>query len=225
MANDLRELFRLAKGRKAQPTAAIMDGRALQSSPESGGRAGDDGYKRRKVSKGHIAVDTLWHLHAGADAQLLATSGTGLPSPTNVRARSLKSLQYRCRFTVSVVLVPNSLVQDFSAHQTARRSTASCACTAGHAASGAAAARRAWSTASPSPQPPISAWPPTSPRWTDARTAGEPLCRSSTAARGKCLAGNWPTPHSPKPRSVRWKRPCCSALAPPVVLSQPRHAP
>jgi hypothetical protein len=29
MAHDLRELSRLAKGRKAQPTAAIMDGRTL----------------------------------------------------------------------------------------------------------------------------------------------------------------------------------------------------
>ena len=38
MAHDLRELSRLAKGRKAPPTAAIMDGRTLQSSPESGSR-------------------------------------------------------------------------------------------------------------------------------------------------------------------------------------------
>jgi transposase len=64
MAHDLRELARLAKGRNAQPTAAIMDGRTLQSSPESGGRAGYDGYKRRKGSKVHIAVDTLGHLLA-----------------------------------------------------------------------------------------------------------------------------------------------------------------
>jgi transposase len=64
MAHDLRELSRLAKGRKAQPTAAIMDGRTLQSSPESGSRAGYDGYKRRKGSKVHIAVDTLGHLLA-----------------------------------------------------------------------------------------------------------------------------------------------------------------
>jgi len=64
MAHDLREMARLAKGRKAQPTAAIMDGRTLQSSPESGGRAGYDGYKRRNGSKVHIAVDTLGHLLA-----------------------------------------------------------------------------------------------------------------------------------------------------------------
>lgn len=64
MAHDLRELARLAKRRNAQPTASIMDGRTLQSSPESGGRAGYDGYKRRKGSKVHIAVDTLGHLLA-----------------------------------------------------------------------------------------------------------------------------------------------------------------
>ena len=36
----------------------------LQSSPESGGRAGYDGDKRRKGSTGHIAVATLGHLLA-----------------------------------------------------------------------------------------------------------------------------------------------------------------
>jgi hypothetical protein len=38
--------------------------RTLQSSPESGGRAGYDGAKRRKGSKVHAAVDTLGHLLA-----------------------------------------------------------------------------------------------------------------------------------------------------------------
>lgn len=64
LAHDLRELARLASGRSAQPTAVILDGRTLQSSPESGGRAGYDGYKRRKGSKVHVAVDTLGHLLA-----------------------------------------------------------------------------------------------------------------------------------------------------------------
>ena len=64
MAHDLRELARIASGRNAQPSAAIMDGRTLQSSPESGARAGYDGYKRRKGSKVHVAVDTLGHLLA-----------------------------------------------------------------------------------------------------------------------------------------------------------------
>ena len=61
---DLRELLRLADGRDLKPTAAIFDSRTLQSTPESGGRAGYDGAKRRKGSKVHAAVDTLGHLLA-----------------------------------------------------------------------------------------------------------------------------------------------------------------
>jgi hypothetical protein len=45
---DLRRLLRLAAGRNAEPTAAILDGRTLQSSPESGARAGYDGHKQRR---------------------------------------------------------------------------------------------------------------------------------------------------------------------------------
>ncbi len=64
MVHDLRELLRLAAGRKAQPSTAIFDSRTLQSSPESGERAAYDGAKRRKGSKTHMAVDTLGHLLA-----------------------------------------------------------------------------------------------------------------------------------------------------------------
>ena len=64
MAHDLRAVLRLADGRQRQPTAAIMDSRTLQSTPESGARAGYDGAKRRKGSKVHMAVDTLGHLLA-----------------------------------------------------------------------------------------------------------------------------------------------------------------
>jgi hypothetical protein len=42
---------------------AILDGRTLQSTPESGGRAGYDGAKKNG-SKIHIAVDTLGNLLA-----------------------------------------------------------------------------------------------------------------------------------------------------------------
>lgn len=55
MAHDLRVLLRLAEGREAQPPA---DGRTMQSTPESGGRAGYDGCKRRDGSKIHMAADT-----------------------------------------------------------------------------------------------------------------------------------------------------------------------
>jgi transposase len=64
MVQDLRGLLRLAEGRNDQPSAAIFDSRTLQSSPESGGRAGYDGAKRRKGSKMHMAVDTLGNLLA-----------------------------------------------------------------------------------------------------------------------------------------------------------------
>jgi len=61
---DLRVVLRLAQGRNAQPSAAIFDSRTLQSTPESGHRAGYDGAKRRKGSKVHLAVDTLSHFLA-----------------------------------------------------------------------------------------------------------------------------------------------------------------
>ena len=64
MVGDLRALLRVAEGREPEPTAAIFDARTMQSSPESGGRGGYDGYKRRKGSKLHMAVDALGHLLA-----------------------------------------------------------------------------------------------------------------------------------------------------------------
>jgi transposase len=64
MAHDLRAILRLALERKADPSAVILDSRTVQSTPESGARAGFDGHKKRKGSKVHIAVDTLGHLLA-----------------------------------------------------------------------------------------------------------------------------------------------------------------
>jgi transposase len=64
MAHDLRMLLRLAQDRNVVPSAVIIDGRTIQSTPESGSRSGYDGYKRKKGSKIHIAVDTLGHLLA-----------------------------------------------------------------------------------------------------------------------------------------------------------------
>ncbi len=64
MAPDRRALLRVAEGRDPQPTAVMLDGRTLRSSPESGHRAGYDGHKRKKGSKLHAAVDTLGHLLA-----------------------------------------------------------------------------------------------------------------------------------------------------------------
>jgi transposase len=62
MAHDLRELLRMVQGRTPDPSAVVIDSRTLQSTPESGHRAGYDGAKRKKGSKIHVAVDTLGHL-------------------------------------------------------------------------------------------------------------------------------------------------------------------
>jgi transposase len=64
LVQDLRMLLREIADRAPQPSAAIFDSRTLQSTPESGARAGYDGYKRRRGSKVHIAVDTLGQLLA-----------------------------------------------------------------------------------------------------------------------------------------------------------------
>ena len=63
-AHDLRAVLRFLAERDPEPTAAILDARTLQSTPESGGRAGYDGHKKKNGSKIHIAVDTLGNLLA-----------------------------------------------------------------------------------------------------------------------------------------------------------------
>ncbi len=71
-ALDRCPLFRDHRGRFAHIAARIRGaqgsadrgGAGLQSTPESGARAGYDGAKRRKGSKVHAAVDTLGHLLA-----------------------------------------------------------------------------------------------------------------------------------------------------------------
>src|SRR6516225_12474421 len=64
IAHDLRVILRLVIEREPQPSATILDGRTLQSTPESGGRAGYDGAKKKHGSKAHAAVDTLGNLLA-----------------------------------------------------------------------------------------------------------------------------------------------------------------
>lgn len=64
IAHDLRRLLREAEGRSPEPSAAIFDGRTVQSTPESGERAGYDGHKHKNGSKAHLAVDTVGHLLA-----------------------------------------------------------------------------------------------------------------------------------------------------------------
>ena len=64
MVSDLRSIIRVAQGKQGQPSAVVLDGRTLQSSCESGPRAGYDGYERHHGSKVHMAMDTLGHLLA-----------------------------------------------------------------------------------------------------------------------------------------------------------------
>jgi transposase len=64
ITQDLRRILRSLVDRPEEPSAAIFDSRTLQSTPESGSRAGYDGAKRKKGSKVHVAVDTLGHLLA-----------------------------------------------------------------------------------------------------------------------------------------------------------------
>ena len=64
LVSDVQSIVREWAGRKGQPTAICIDSCTLQSTPESGARAGYDGAKRRKGSKVRIAVDTLGHLLA-----------------------------------------------------------------------------------------------------------------------------------------------------------------
>ncbi len=63
IAHDLRAIARVAE-RQPDPSAVIFDARTLQSTPESGSRAGFDGHKKKNGSKIHVAVDTLGHLLA-----------------------------------------------------------------------------------------------------------------------------------------------------------------
>lgn len=54
IVHDLRVLLRLAQGRKEQPSATILDSCTLQSSTESGNRAGYDGARRKRGRKVHM---------------------------------------------------------------------------------------------------------------------------------------------------------------------------
>ena len=63
MVHDLRTLLRLGAEREPDPTAVVSDGRTLQSTPESGGRAGYDGQRARKAQRSTwrwTRSDTCW---------------------------------------------------------------------------------------------------------------------------------------------------------------------
>lgn len=62
MESDLRSIIRVAQGCPNQLSVVVMDGRTLQSSCESGPRAGNDGYKRKHGSK------VIWQWTRGPSA-------------------------------------------------------------------------------------------------------------------------------------------------------------
>jgi transposase len=64
ITHELRVLVRMIEDGTSQPRGVIFDGRTLQSTPESGARAGFDGHKKKKGSKIHAAVDTLGNVLA-----------------------------------------------------------------------------------------------------------------------------------------------------------------
>ena len=97
-AHDLRQLIRLANDRGSQPTAVIMDGRTLQSTPESGGRAGFDGHKKKHGSKVHAAVDSLGNLLA------LVTTPANEQERAQVAALA-REVQQVCQQSVQVAFV------------------------------------------------------------------------------------------------------------------------
>ncbi len=97
-AHDLREMIRMLHDRGPYPTAVVLDGRTLQSTPESGGRAGFDGHRKKQCSKVHVAVDTLGHLLA-----LVVT-------PANEQERAqvetlARDVQAACGQSVQIALV------------------------------------------------------------------------------------------------------------------------
>jgi transposase len=79
IVHDLRVVLRQAQGRNPQPSAAIFDGRTLQSSCESGPHAGYNSYKRRKGSKVHMAVDTLGHCWLSGSRRRMSKNGRKSP--------------------------------------------------------------------------------------------------------------------------------------------------
>jgi transposase len=64
VTHELRVIVRMIEDRESHPSGVIFDGRTMQSTPESGARAGFDGHKKKKGSKVHAAVDTLGNLLA-----------------------------------------------------------------------------------------------------------------------------------------------------------------
>ncbi|ALS96309.1 hypothetical protein AXO1947_19340 [Xanthomonas oryzae pv. oryzae] len=80
MVNDLRSILPVAQGKQGQPSAVILDGRTLQSTCQSGLRAGYDGYKRKKGGKGQSQDSSATHDLSAAISSSIASLGVFHPS-------------------------------------------------------------------------------------------------------------------------------------------------
>jgi transposase len=110
ITHDLREMVRMLQERGPNPTAVVMDARTLQSTPESGGRAGFDGHKKKNGSKVHIAVDTLGHLLA------LVTTPANEQERTQVAALA-SEVQATCGQSVQVAFVDQGYTGENAAQE------------------------------------------------------------------------------------------------------------
>ena len=114
LVRDLRRLLRVIEGRAPEPSAAILDSRTLQSTPESGPRAGYDGAKRKRGSKVHVAVDTLGHL--------LALHVTAADQQDRAQVRRLaRRLQAATGDTVQLAFVDQGYTGEAPAQEAARQ--------------------------------------------------------------------------------------------------------
>ena len=185
MTHDLREILRMAEGRKAHPSAVILDSRTIQCTPESGGRAGYDGAKRRKGSKVHMAVDTLGHLLAlhvtPADEQDRDQVGS-------CRARCRKSPKNRWNWPMLIRVTPaigpprrrKSTIYNLKSSSCPKPSAASSCC---RAAGSSNAPSAGWPAADDSPET-TNASPPPSPDST------------SSPSPAYCSTDYWPIIHN-----------------------------
>ena len=60
LAHHLRIITRILQDRDEAPAAVIVDARTLQSTPESGGRAGYDGAKKKGSSDYFWGSQMVW---------------------------------------------------------------------------------------------------------------------------------------------------------------------
>ena len=113
ITHDLRAIVRFLNDRDPEPSATIFDGRTLQSTPESGDRAGYDGAKKKKGSKVHAAVDTL--------GNLLALKITAANEQERAQVAELaKQVQEVTGSTVEIAYVDQGYTGEEAAEQAAR---------------------------------------------------------------------------------------------------------